>query len=210
MRTELTVVYKDEGAADTLRRLIDQINQAQGEDGRQIELVALSEKAWDLKKKTPPVSSKTVFVGGLKDSEALICFIDTKYERWGVKYGYNSRYAVIAADTVFIKDKARYDAFLQDYNDAMDSSSASMFEDPSTISDSIPADPVPAPPSKSGTSKVAKTFGTVGLAVATGGASLAAQKIYDDSKNLAEKQKQLLQFGIWHFVNNCLDEFLEG
>jgi hypothetical protein len=56
--------------------------------------------------------------------------------------------------------------------------------------------------------KVAKVFGTVGLAVATGGASLAAQKIYDDNKTLEEKNRKLCLYGAWHFANNYLKEFL--
>ncbi|MBR4431225.1 MAG: hypothetical protein IKS75_08010, partial [Clostridiales bacterium] len=57
--------------------------------------------------------------------------------------------------------------------------------------------------------KVVKAVGTVGLAVATGGASLAAQKIYDDTKTLAEKNNRLCLYGVWHFADNCLEEFLE-
>ena len=57
--------------------------------------------------------------------------------------------------------------------------------------------------------KVAKTIGTVGLAVATGGASLAAQKIYDDTKNLDAKNTKLCLYGVWHFAENCLEDFLE-
>ena len=48
----------------------------------------------------------------------------------------------------------------------------------------------------------------MGLAVATGGASLAAQKIIDDTKTLADKNLKLCLFGVWHFANNCLEEFL--
>ena len=58
--------------------------------------------------------------------------------------------------------------------------------------------------------KVAKTVGTVGLAVATGGASLAAQKIYDDNKTLTEKNTNLCLYGLWHFANNYLEEFLSN
>ena len=43
--------------------------------------------------------------------------------------------------------------------------------------------------------KVAKTLGAVGLAIATSGASLAAQMLYDDNKFLAEKTRQLCLFG---------------
>ena len=107
-KKELVVVYKDEYAVDCFRKLVDAMNEEAGEGGDEITLLALSEKSWDLKKKNPPVTGKTIFIGAIKDMGALLCFIDTKYERWGIKYGFNSRYACIIADTVFVKDKARY------------------------------------------------------------------------------------------------------
>ena len=202
----LLVVYKDEAAAEFFQKQIEERNSRAGEDSPRVEILAISEKSWDLKKKNPPILNKTLFLGALKDTEALQCFVDVRYERWGIKYGANSKYAVITADTVFVRDSARYNAFLEDYNQKILPAPES--RDPSEISDSIPEDPVPQ--TGKNHSKVAKTFGTVGLAVATGGASLAAQKLYDDNKVLAEKSRQLLFFGISHFIENCLDDFLSA
>ena len=112
------------------------------------------------------------------------------YERWGICYGLNPRYAVIKADTIYVKDAQRYQAFLSEFDDALGL--------------------IMLPPAEETQSnKVAKTIGTVGLAVATGGASLAAQKIYDDTKNLDAKNTKLCLYGVWHFSENCLEDFLE-
>ncbi|MBR3141657.1 MAG: hypothetical protein IKF09_00745 [Clostridiales bacterium] len=149
------------------------------------------EKTWDVKRKSGPVSAKLLIIGDIKDTESLSCFIDILYERWGICYGMNERYALIKADNVFIKDADRYNAFMEEYNEVM-------------------APILPPVTEDTKATKVAKTVGTVGLAVATGGASLAAQKIYDDNKTLTEKNTNLCLYGLWHFANNYLEEFLSN
>jgi len=181
---KLILVCKEKQLAEDIRKVLISSGKIADE-----EIEFWEEKTWDVKRKTGPVSSKMLFVGAVKDTEALSCFIDIRYERWGILYGTNPRYAIITADTVYIKDSARYNAFMTDYNDVMGSILTPPAEEPSS-------------------NKVAKTFSTVGFAVATGGASLAAQKIYDDNKALADKASKLCLFGVWHFAQNCLGEFL--
>ena len=163
------------------------------------------EKTWDVKRKTGPVKDKILFVGDIKDTEALGCFINIRYERWGIRYGVNSRYALITTDTIYVKDSARYNAFMTDFNDAV----GPVLAEPSKITPEGEAALDPSPAAKANSAKAAKVIGTVGLAVATGGASLAAQKLIDDNKTLAEKNVKLCLFGAWHFAGNCLEEFLE-
>ena len=183
MRNKLIVVCKDKKTIDDVCRILVISGNISYED-----IECWEEKTWDVKRKSGPVASKVLFVGDIKDTESLSCFIDIAYERWGICYGTNPRYAVIKADTVYIKDADRYKAFMSSYNDALD--------------------PIFTPVAEDKSAKVAKAVGTVGLAVATGGASLAAQKIIDDNKTLAEKNTKLCLYGTWHFANNCLEEFL--
>jgi len=181
--TKLILVCKDKPMADDICRILVYSGKISTD-----EIEIWEEKTWDVKRKTGPVPTKVLFVGGNKDTDPLSCFIDIRYERWGILYGSNPRYAIITADTVYVKDADRYKAFMSNYDDAL-----------STVLD---------PSEKATSAKVAKAFGTVGLAVATGGASLAAQKIYDDNKTLEEKSKKLCLYGVWHFANNFLEEFL--
>ena len=182
--TKLILVCKDKPILDdVVKILVASGNIAEN------EIEAWEEKTWDVKRKTGPIHTKMLFVGDIKDTASLGCFIDIKYERWGICYGLNSRYALITTDTMYIKDNTRYKAFLDSYEEAV----GSLFE---------------APPTDDAATKFTKTFGTVGLAVATGGASLAAQKLYDDNKMLAEKTTKLCLFGAWHFAENCLEEFV--
>ena len=181
---KLILVCKDKQISEDIIRVLIASEKIAGED-----IECWEEKTWDVKRKTGPVSSKMLFVGDIKDTDALSCFIDIRYERWGVSYGVNPKYAVIKADTVYVKDSARYKAFLEEYEEAVGNSLLPATETAQS-------------------NKVAKTIGTVGLAVATGGASLAAQKIYDDTKNLDAKNNKLCLYGVWHFANNCLEDFL--
>jgi len=180
---KLIVVCKDKQTIEDVKKILIASGKI-AEDN----LDFWEEKTWDVKRKTGPVSSKMLFVGAIKDTESLGCFINICYERWGVCYGTNPRYALITTDTIYIKDSERYKAFLTDYNDTVGAILEAHEEDQSN--------------------KVAKTLGTVGLAVATGGASLAAQKVYDDSKVQADKTSKLCLFGVWHFARNCLEEFM--
>ena len=183
--TKLILVCKDKPTLDdVVKILVASGNIAEN------EIEAWEEKTWDVKRKTGPIHPKMLFVGDIKDTTSLGCFIDIKYERWGICYGLNSRYALITTDTMYIKDNARYKAFLDSYEEAV----GSLFE---------------AAPVDDAATKFTKTFGTVGLAVATGGASLAAQKLYDDNKMQAEKTNKLCFYAVWHMANNCLTGFIE-
>lgn len=185
MAAKLILVCKDKTTLDDVTKILLASGNITEDD-----LETWEEKTWDVKRKTGPINSKVLFVGDIKDTTSLGCFIDIKYERWGICYGYNPRYALITTDTMYIKDNARYKAFLGSYEETV-----------------VPVLDAPVPGGDQ-SNKVAKTLGAVGLAVATGGASLAAQKLYDDNKLLAEKTHQLCLFGAWHFAGNALEEFV--
>ena len=182
--TKLILVCKDKPTLDAVIKIL----VASGNIAED-EIEAWEEKTWDVKRKTGPIHTKMLFVGDIKDTSSLACFIDIKYERWGICYGLNSRYALITTDTIYIKDTDRYKAFLDSYEEAV-----------GKIFESAPEDDA--------ATKFTKTFGTVGLAVATGGASLAAQKLYDDNKTQLEKTNKLCLYGAWHFAENQLEEFV--
>ena len=180
---KLILVCKDKKIGEDLIKILSASELITAE-----EIECWEEKTWDVKRKTGPVLSKMLIVGDIKDTESLSCFIDILYERWGIVYGTNERYAIIKSDTIYVKDNERFKAFMESYNEAVGT--------------------ILTPPVSDAAAKAAKAIGTVGLAVATGGASLAAQKIYDDNKNLVEKNIKLCQYGAWHFAENCLEEFL--
>ena len=181
--TKLILVCKDKPMLDDVVKILTASGNI-----KEDEIEAWEEKTWDVKRKTGPISTKMLFSGDIKDTSSLTCFIDINYERWGILYGTNPKYAIITVETIYIKDNARYKAFMTDYEDTVGKILEPQQGDPNN--------------------KVAKTLGTVGLAVATGGASLAAQKLYDDNKVLGEKARQLCLFGAWHFAKNVLGEFV--
>ena len=171
--TKLILVCKDKPTLDAVVKVL----VASGNIAED-EIEAWEEKTWDIKRKTGPIHTKMLFVGDIKDTASLGCFIDIKYERWGICYGLNSRYALITTDTIYIKDNARYKAFQESYEDAV----GKIFE---------------AAPEDDAATKFTKTFGTVGLAVAI-----------DDNKVQLEKTNKLCLFGAWHFAENQLGEFV--
>ena len=99
--TKLILVCKDKPTLDDVVKIL----VASGNIAED-EIEAWEEKTWDVKRKTGPIRTKMLFVGDIKDTSSLGCFIDIKYERWGICYGINSRYALITTDTMYIKDNA--------------------------------------------------------------------------------------------------------
>ena len=69
--TKLILVCKDKPTLDDVVKILT----ASGKIAEN-EIEAWEEKTWDVKRKTGPVSSKMLFVGAIKDTESLGCFIN--------------------------------------------------------------------------------------------------------------------------------------
>ena len=111
---KLIVICKDKKMGDDICKILvasEKISYA--------DLEVWEEKTWDVKRKTGPINSRVLIVGDIKDTEPLSCFIDILYERWGICYGVNMRYAIVKADTVFVKHNARNNAFMPEFNEAL-------------------------------------------------------------------------------------------
>ena len=120
----LITVYKDEVALNLLRKLVEtkDDDSAAGsivgtKDGS-VKIVAWEPKLWATNKKagnTGDIEDKILFIGDIKSVENLVPVIDWKYDKWGIKYGWAGRQAVILTDTRGVAKKADYNAFRDDF-----------------------------------------------------------------------------------------------
>lgn len=111
----LIVVYKDEMLANQMKKLIETKDDTEdgltGTRDSSINVVTWTEKIWLANKKAGNITSKVLFLGGIKGVDSLIPVVDVKFEKHGVRYGWAGNQAVIYADPGEIKTIDSYYAF---------------------------------------------------------------------------------------------------
>ena len=111
----LIVVYKDEMLANQMKKLIETKDDTDdgltGTRDSSINVVTWTEKIWLANKKAGNITSKVLFLGGIKGVDSLIPVVDLKFEQHGVRYGWAGNQAVIYADPGEIKTIDSYYAF---------------------------------------------------------------------------------------------------
>lgn len=111
----LIVVYKDEMLANQMKKLIETKDDTDGgltgTRDSSINVVTWTEKIWLANKKAGNITSKVLFLGGIKGVDSLIPVVDVKFEKHGVRYGWAGNQAVIYADPGEIKTIDSYYAF---------------------------------------------------------------------------------------------------
>lgn len=111
----LIVVYKDEMLANQMKKLIETKDDTEGgltgTRDSSINVVTWTEKIWLANKKAGNITSKVLFLGGIKGVDSLIPVVDVKFEKHGVRYGWAGNQAVIYADPGEIKTIDCYYAF---------------------------------------------------------------------------------------------------
>ena len=80
------------------------------EDGS-ITIVARDEKMWLSQKKAGTVEDKVLFIGNVKGTDKLEPLIDYKFDKWGIRYGWAGKQALILVDEYSIGKKEDYEAF---------------------------------------------------------------------------------------------------
>lgn len=154
------------------------------EDGS-ITIVAWDEKMWLSQKKAGTVEDKVLFIGNIKGTDKLEPVIDYKFDKWGIKYGWAGKQALILVDEYAVGKKEDYEAFLAEFK-----------------KQTLPEkkkEKTPVKVAKKG--GIAVLFGLVGL-----GASFAV----DFFRDKAKLHQQLYLYGILDLYNNYLDTFMKA
>ena len=127
---KLLVVYKDkdEIALNQLKKMVDTNDDSvEGtivgtEDGT-VKIVAWNEKTWIDNKKAGNVGDlddKILFLGNIKGVDKLIPTLDIKFDKYGVKYGFSGKQAVIIINSSGVSKKEDYVAFVEELKTVCD------------------------------------------------------------------------------------------
>ena len=187
----LIVVYKDELALNLLKKFVEtndddtKNGKIVGTEDGSITIVSWDEKMWLEQKKAGNIDSKVLFIGNIKGTDKLAPIIDVKYDRWGVKYGWAGKQAILQVEGTALIKRENYNAFLEEFTKEML---------PKKDEEKLPV-------------KIAKKggitflFGLIGL-----GASFIVDFFIDQNK---VKQQQLL-FGVVKLYKNDLERFMKS
>lgn len=118
--TTLIVVYKDEMLVNQLKKLVETNDDTENEtvgiiDGS-IDIVAWNEKTWTVQKKAGNITSKVLFIGDVKGTEKLTPVIDVKHDKYGIKFGWAGKQAIIYTDDSAVKGHDEYLEFAEELN----------------------------------------------------------------------------------------------
>ena len=184
----LIVVYKDELVFNQLKKLVETNDDKEGEivgteDGS-VKIVSWTEKVWLDHKKAGTIDSKVLLIGKIKGVDKLEPVIDVKFDKWGIKYGWAGKLALIQVDEWAIK-KDEYQQFLEDFKEK---------NLPQKKKENIPL-------------KVAKKGG---IALLSGLIGLGGSFLVDFFKDKSKLRQQLFLYGIQNLYENDLETFMKS
>lgn len=187
----LIVVYKDELLLNQLKKLVEtddddkETGKTVGTEDGSITIVAWDEEMWLSQKKAGTVEDKVLFIGNVKGIDKLKPLIDYKFDKWGIKYGWAGKQALILVDEYSIGKKEDYEAFLAEFKKQ-------------TL------------PEKKKEKTPVKVVKKGGMAVLFGLVGLGASFAVDFFKDKAKLRQQLYLYGVLDLYNNYLDKFMKA
>ncbi len=201
----LIIVYKDELLLNYLSALINEKDDnsdgtAVGTRDNSIDIAFFNEKQWKTQEKGI-MKDKILYLGNIKGTENLIPLVSVNYKfnKWGIKYGWSGKQAVIIVDEYEIT-KEEYETFLKEFK----SLHIIEVEDDTTKKKVVPFLPVKM------SNKVKKTVKRVGTMVLFGAAGLGASLLADSFVNKAKLKQQLYLYGIYKLYTDHLETFMNS
>ncbi len=113
----LIVVYKDELVMNFLRKMVetdDDTDVIIGTEDGTVTIVPWIEKVWLQNKEAGTIDSKILLLNNIKGFKALEPVIDVKFNKYGVKYGWAGKQALLIVNEKDLK-KEEYDEFLEEF-----------------------------------------------------------------------------------------------
>ncbi len=210
----LVVVYKDEVLLNFVRKLVetndDKENEVVGTKDGTVDIVAWTEKVYADNKKAGKIQNKTLFLGNIKDIKNLIPVLDIKFDRYGVKYGFAGRQAVVFSDPSVLKKKEEYEVFL---NDLKELPVPQKFKKPKsgvtpkTVASEITNVSTPTDAAVTAASIALAATGPASLLSVLGLGPAVLSNVFKDKKLL---EQQMMLYGILNLYNNDLENFIKS
>ena len=113
----LIVVYRDEMLVNQLKKMVETPDNSERgvveTKNDSIDIVSWTERVWLEEKKKGNIKGKVLFLGDIKGTDKLIPVIDTKFDEYGIKFGWAGNQAVVYVEPKALTDRKDYDAFLE-------------------------------------------------------------------------------------------------
>lgn len=115
----LIVIYKNEMLVNQLKKLVETNDDTNEEtivgvrDGS-VRIVSWTEEVWKAQKKAGNISNKVLFLGDFKDTKTLLPIMETRFDKYGIKYGWAGNQALIVSDPNVFSNKELYKEFLDE------------------------------------------------------------------------------------------------
>ncbi len=115
----LIVIYKNEMLVNQLKKLVetnDDLNEETivGVRDGSVRIVSWTEEVWKAQKKAGNISNKVLYLGDFKDTKTLLPIMETKFDRFGIKYGWAGNQALIVSDPNVFSNNVLYKEFLDE------------------------------------------------------------------------------------------------
>lgn len=196
----LIVVYKDEMLLNQLKKMVETNDDESEEnivgttDGS-INIVSWDEKVWLSQKKAGNINGKILFLGDIKGADSLIPVIDVKFDKFGIRFGWAGKQAILCARVQELVEKDLYSEFVDEL---------ATYPVPEMIKTPIwQKSNVGKTKPSTGIKKILK----IGRDITISPLAAVEGKVVDKTKkSLAEKQ--MLFFGVVNLYNNGLEEFM--
>lgn len=216
----LIVVYKDEMLANQMKKLIETKDDTDGEltgtRDSSINVVTWTEKIWLANKKAGNITSKVLFLGGIKGVDSLIPVVDVKFEKHGVRYGWAGNQAVIYAEPDEVKTIDSYYAF---YNELKSMPVPQAIKDASKpktapIKEQPQEEAQPESEEKKGFFAMGKDLLKKAEDTIVGGMVNMAEKASifteENFRNKKAVERQMLFYGVINMYNEGLETFMNA
>lgn len=209
----LIVVYKDELYANQIKKLIEtkddsEDGQTIGTKDNSVKVVAWNEKTWLANKKAGNIDSKVLFIGDIKGVDKLIPVVDVVFDKYGVKYGWAGKQAVVFIDSSFLSDYDRYTEFLAEIEELpMPESIKTKIEPLNTEKMDAAFEKAKEIKNDKISNKV-KNFIVSGVEKVEKASNSVAKSAHSTFKDKPTVKKQMLFYGICNLYKNDLETFM--
>lgn len=216
-RKVLIVVFKDEMLLNQFKKLVETNDDEKiaGEDGDprvvgtvddSINIISWTEQVWLENKKSGNIKGKVLFLGNIQGTSMLIPVIDTKFDQFGIKYGWAGDQAVIHADVNVLNKKEDYQAFLAELDKlpVPQMLKTLIRDEKKNEPDSIQEKATPKNIFESAFGALASSLNAIGKA----GSDLV-QWVNDVFKDKTLMERQMLFYGVFQMYEKHLQAFMD-
>ena len=204
----LIVVYTDELIMNQFRKFVETADDTEdevvGTKDDSLNIIAWDEDVWATNKKAGNIKGKVLFLGSVKGTKELLPVVDTKFDEYGVKFGWAGTQAILAENTDELRQREKYDEFLKVLSDMPIPEDLKVDVNETEEIEETVEEKEETTDSNSKFDKFLKTA-KKGLKKAEDVASVKSEEVLRNKKMM---RRQMLYYGLYKVYYEYLEEFM--